>query len=308
MTLLYKKVNYKILFQWIFIIMVVIETTPSLFAGPITFNTAMPVTEGVGILRIQSIYSQSTRDPSPQDRELNVLAFPIVGVYGLTRDLAVFGIIPILDKKLDVNTSTGRETRGDNGLGDITFIARYTAWERDRPGQLIRIAPFAGIKMPTGEDNKKDSLGRLPQPLQLGSGSWDPSLGVVATWATLWMEIDTSASYKFNTEANNFRFGDVAQLDLSYQHRVWPRTLDMGVPAFVYGVLESNLIWQDQNEVSRMEDKDSGGITWFLGPGIQFVTKRLVVEAAVQFPVLQDLNGDALKNDFTGILSLRVNF
>ncbi|MFN3531787.1 MAG: hypothetical protein ACK41Q_04620 [Candidatus Brocadia sp.] len=82
----------------------------------------------------------------------------------------------------------------------------------------------------------------------------------------------------------------------------------MGAPAFVYGVLESNLIWQDQNEVSRMVDKDSGGITWFLVPGIQFVAKRLVAEAAVQFPVLQDLNGDALKNDFTVILSLRVNF
>lgn len=46
MTLLYKKVNYKILFQWIFIILVVTEMTPSLFAGPITFNTALPVTEG----------------------------------------------------------------------------------------------------------------------------------------------------------------------------------------------------------------------------------------------------------------------
>jgi len=46
----------------------------------------------------------------------------------------------------------------------------------------------------------------------------------------------------------------------------------------------------------------------FLTPGIQYVTKRIVVEAAVQVPVVQDLNGNALENDFIGILSFRVNF
>ena len=80
------------------------------------------------------------------------------------------------------------------------------------------------------------------------------------------------------------------------------------MPSFIYGVLESNLIWQDSNNVSGLEDPSSGGTTWFLAPGVQYVSRRFVVEAAVQIPVVQNLNGTALENDFVTTLSARVNF
>jgi hypothetical protein len=131
---------------------------------------------------------------------------------------------------------------------------------------------------------------------------------MIATWQTLDRQIDAAVSYKLNTEANDFRFGDEARFDVSYQHRIWPQALRAGVPAFIYGVLESNIIRQDKNKVNGMTDRDSGGTTWFLTPGIQYVTKRIVAEAAVQIPVVQELNGKALKNDFIGIVSFRVNF
>ncbi len=81
-----------------------------------------------------------------------------MGVYGITGKLAVFGIVPLLDKSLDVNTPMGRRTRGDTGVGDITFIARYTVWKQDKPGETIRLAPFIALEVP----DEKDSLGRLP--------------------------------------------------------------------------------------------------------------------------------------------------
>lgn len=277
-------------------------------AAPITFNTALPVAKGEGILRVQTIYLRSTDDPSDQDRELTVWTFPIVGAYGITENLAVFGVVPVLDKSMETDTPLGRRTRGDTGVGDSTFLTRYTVWKMDRPGQTIRIAPFIGIEIPTGEDDKEDAVGRLPQPLQLGSGSWDPLAGMIATWQTLDCQIDAAVSYKLNTEANDFRFGNEARFDISYQHRIWPKELRAGVPAFIYGVLESNLTWQAKNKVNGVRDNDSGGTTWFLTPGIQYVTKRIVAEAAAQVPVVQELNGKALKNDFIGIISFRVNF
>ncbi len=285
----------------------VIITVPA-FAAPITLDTALPVAKGESLLRIQSIYMRSTRDPTSMDRSLSVWAFPFVVGYGVTEKLALFGIFPILDKKIDVTTPAGRISRGDSGLGDSTFIARYTVWNQDRPGETMRIAPFIALKTPTGEDAKEDAFGHLPQPLQLGSGSWDPTAGIVGTWQTLNRQIDASASYAFKTEANNFRFGDVARLDVSYQHRLWPRELGEGVPGFVYGVLESNFIWEDKSRVGDVRDNDSGGTTWYLTPGIEYVTKRLVVEAAVQMPAIQELNGNALKNDYIVILGIRGNF
>lgn len=291
----------------LFLMMIFCAPAPSVFAAPITFNTALPVAKGEGIFRVQSMYMRSTDDLSPLNRELTVWAFPIVGAYGLTEKLAIFGIVPILDKKLEVDTPIGRRTRGDTGLGDVTFITRYTIWQKDRPGQTIRIAPFVGIKVPTGRDDKKDSLGKLPQDLQLGSGSWDPLFGAIVTWQTLERQIDLSASYKINNGANDFRFGNEARLDVAYQHRLWPGELGPGVPAYVYGVVESNLIRQDKNRVGGVKDDNSGGTTWYLTPGIQYVTKKIVIEGAVQLPVVQDLNGKGLKNDFVAILSFRMN-
>ncbi len=292
-------------------------------AGPITTNTALPVHEHEFILRAQAMFVRSTGDPSPMDRELTVWAVPTVAVFGATEKLALFGVFPYLDKELKVTTPMGRRTRGDSGIGDFTFLARYTVGQWDYPGETLRLAPFAGLQVPTGEDDERDSLGRLPQPLQLGSGSWDPIAGTVFTWQTLDWEFDTSASYKLNTEANDFEFGDVFRLDLSFQYRLWPWTLEgpeededdddaeespQYVPGFFYGVLECNFIWQDRNEISGSRNRDSGGFTWFLAPGIQYVTRRFILEAAVQLPVVQELNGNALENVFIVTAGFRVNF
>lgn len=277
-------------------------------AAPITGNTALPVHERELIVRVQTKLTRSTDDPSSADRELTVWAVPTVFVYGATHKLALFGIVPYLDKELKLNTPGGRRSRGDTGLGDVRFLARYTLGQWDRRQETLRLAPFVGVEAPTGDDNNRDSLGRLPQPLQLGSGSWDALFGTVFTWQKLAWEFDATGSYKLNTEANNFDFGDVARLDLSFQYRLSPFELPRGVPSFLYAVAESNLIWQGKNEVDGLNDPNSGGVVWFLAPGLQFVTKRFILETAVQLPTVQDLNGDALENDFIVTAGFRSNF
>ncbi len=276
-------------------------------AAPITFSTALPVAKGEGIFRVQ-LRHLTASDSGSLNRELDVWAAPVVGAYGLTGRWALFAAVPYLDKELEVDTALDRRTRGVSGLGDAVLLARYTLLQQDRPGRTFRVAPFFGVESPTGTDDESDALGRLPQPLQLGSGSWDPLTGVVSTWQSLERQVDAALSYKLNTTANDFEFGDIARFDLSWQHRVWPRQLGPGVPAFVYGVLEGNLVWQDRNEIAGVEDPDSGGTVLYLTPGVQWVTKRTVLESAVQIPLIENLHGNALANDYVVILSFRVNF
>lgn len=280
----------------------------TLSAAPITSNTALPAHEGEFILRAQVKYLRSTDDSTPMNRELSVWSAPSVFVYGLTEKFTLFGIAPYLDKTLYLTTLAGRQTRGVFGLGDMRFLARYTLGQWDKPGETSRLTPFIGLEVPTGEDDQGDSLGRLPQPLQLGSGSWDPVIGTVFTRQTLKRQFDSSISYKFNTAANGFEFGDALNLDLSYQHRIWPRQLGKGVPGYLYAVVESNMIWQDNNKVFGIRDANSGGTTLYLAPGIQYATKRFILETAVQLPVIQDLNGTALENDFIVTAGFRRNF
>lgn len=280
----------------------------SAVAAAVTFNTALPVAEGSFVFREQFFFSNASRDPSPANRIVEAWGAVSVLGYGVTSDFTLFGMLPYMNKRLDFTMDGGTFRQRTDGIGDASLFARYTIFQDNFPGGNFRIAPFAGVKAPTGESRASDSLGRLPQPIQLGSGSWDLFGGVVATYQTLDFQIDTQGSYKANTSANDFRFGDEARFDASLQYRLWPRELKEGVPGFLYGVLEANLVHQDKNRIGGIADPNSGGTTLFLAPGLQYVTQRWILEAVVQLPVVQDLNGTALKSNFNVLAGFRVNF
>ncbi|MBW2402698.1 MAG: transporter [Deltaproteobacteria bacterium] len=279
-------------------------------AGPITFNTALPVHANELILREQVIWLRATDDPSPMDRHLNVIAVPTVLVYGAHPRVALFGILPFLYKRMDVTIPSGdRVRRSASGFGDLSTFVRVTALQIDRLRETIRLAPFVGLKMPTGATGIADDLGQLPPALQLGSGSWDPFGGLIFTWQKLRWEFDLSGSYVVRTRANDFNAGDEARGDASFQYRVVPwGEVGPGVPSWLFAVLETNVIWQDHDEIAGVRNPNSGGVNWYLAPGLQWVTLRTVLEAAVQIPVLSRPNGQGLGRDFIARLSFRVNF
>lgn len=277
-------------------------------SAPITFNTALPAAKSEFVFREQFIINQSGHDPGTADRDRTAWSAVSVLGYGITGKLALFGVLPYVNKTLDMTVDGKRTERRDDGLGDVSLFARYTALQQDWPGRTLRMAPFAGFKAPTGRHDASDSLGRLPPSVQPGSGSWDAFGGIVMTYQTLDFEVDAQVSYRGNGTAQGFSAGDRLHLDASLQYRLWPGTLSGAVPGFLYGVLESNLLLQDKNHVNGRTDANSGGTRWFLTPGLQYVTRRWVLETAVQIPVVQDLNGSALENSYVVRAGFRYNF
>ena len=278
------------------------------WSAPITFNTALPVHEGGYVLREQFMYMKIADDPTPAQRDMRVSGVMSVLGYGVTSDFALFGMLPWFNKRLDMTMGGQALTRHQSDVGDFTLLGRYTAYQHDAPGRTLRIAPFLGVKMPTGEDNARDGFGRLPPPVQPGSGSWDVLGGAVLTYQTLDFQIDSQLSYKANREANGFQAGNVAELDGSLQYRLWPGSLGSGIPAFLYGVLEANLIHSAKDDSGGIADPNSGGTALFLSPGLQYVTRKWIVEVGVQIPVSQQFNGTALKNNYVLSTGVRINF
>jgi len=297
-------------YMWVVVLATgLIVSTSIAHAGPITFNSALPVSEGMSIFRSQVKLVQKSGDATPAGRVLNVTAAPVVLAYGASPKLALFGALPYVDKRLDVTMGGTRIRRDAQGIGDAVFFGRYTVIQVDKPGDTLRVAPFAGLKTPTGSHTQSDAFGPVPRILQPGSGSWDPFLGVAATRQTLDWEFDAAAKYRFNTGASGFTFGDEARADASFQYRIFPRTLESGgVPAFVYLVLESNLIWNGKNRSLGVTDPNSGGLTWNFAPGLQYVTDRFVLETAIQIPAIQNLNGSTLESDWVWTAGFRWNF
>lgn len=276
--------------------------------APITFNTALPVTKGVFIAREQLVVNQAGDDPSGADRDRTEVAAVSVLGYGVTGRWALFGEIPYRDIDLDMTTGGQRVSRSTSGFGDVSLFTRYTVYQHDRPRRTFRVAPFGGVKAPTGKDDERDTWGRLPAAAQAGSGSWDYFGGIVMSHQTLRYQFDGQLAYRANTEANGFEAGDVFRLDGSLQYRLYPARLVGGAPAFFYGVIEANLVHQGKDRVAGNTDPDSGGTRLFLTPGIQYVGRRWILEGAVQLPVIQDLNGTALETDYILRAGVRFNF
>jgi hypothetical protein len=146
-----------------------------LSAGPITFNTALPVHAGEWIVRQQTIWLRARDDPSPLGRELNVFVAPAVVVYGPNSRLALFAIEPFLSKQIELSTPAGRVTRATTGFGDLTAMARVTwpsiaaarrsAWRRSR----VCSSRPAGTMRPMGSADSRSLYSSAPGP---GIPSW----------------------------------------------------------------------------------------------------------------------------------------
>lgn len=297
-------------FSLVFVSLIIgICATSNVSSAPVTFNTALPVGGGEFVARELVVVSKSGKDPSGADRDRSALSFVSVLGYGVTNKLALFGVLPYVNKDLDVTVAGNRINRSESGFGDVSVFGRYTLVQHDQPGRTFRVAPFFGVKAPTGEDDESDEFGRLPPSVQSGSGAWDVFGGVVATYQVFTFQADGQVSYRINNEANDFDPGDEFRLDGSLQYRLLPRTLaKKGVPNFLYGVLETNLVYRDKNKLNGTNDDNSGGTTVFLSPGLQYVTKRWIVEGVVQLPVIQNLHGNALENDYVVRAGVRFNF
>lgn len=274
----------------------------------ITTNTALPISSGGGIFRVQTKVVRSSSDMTGERRQLTVLMIPLVVAYGVTPKLAAFGIVSILNKQFEFTGENGRTERSVSGLADTRVFLRYTVIQKDARGATLRFAPFAGTQLPTGSKDASDEMGLLPRPLQLGTGSWNPFVGAVLTRQTLAWQVDATITYQFNSAIDGFRFGNEARFDLATKIRLLPRSLGGGLPRFLYANLESNLIWRGRNEINRLENEDSGGAVLYVDPGFQLISRLMVIETAVQIPVAQDINGAGLENDYIFVVSIRIAF
>ncbi len=164
-----KRIFSKILRGAVVLTTVVFGWSDAADAAPETFNTALPVAKGEFVFREQVVIDQSGNDPSVAQRDRTVWSAISVLGYGVNSDLALFGVLPYVDKRLELTENDARRARSARGLGDASLFGRYTAFKRNFRGGNFRIAPFAGVELPTGEDEASDSFGLLPASVQPGS-------------------------------------------------------------------------------------------------------------------------------------------
>ena len=80
------------------------------------------------------------------------------------------------------------------------------------------------------------------------------------------------------------------------------------VPSFLNIVIEANGIFSRKNKDQNVTIQDSGGYILFISPGLQYVTKRFIIETSIQLPAIQRLNGQQPKVRYVLVGGFRVLF
>jgi hypothetical protein len=261
-------------------------------AAPIATNTALPLSADELIVRQQFVMTRSSDRITGINRSVDRFESRTVLGYGFSSKFALFGVLPLVN----INTEIGAASNSEFGLGDAALFARYEVYRSDQPGRTFRIAPYAGVRLPTGRDGKT------------GDGSTDVFGGLIATIASTQWVLDNQLRYDHNREADGFERGDSTSFESSFQYRLSPGKITQETSAFVFGVLELSANYYEQNRVGGVTDPNSGGFQLFLTPGLQYSARRWIADLGVKVPVLNDLNGTALETDYSVLASIRVNF
>ena len=234
-------------------------------------------------------------------------------MYAPTDRVTLMAMVNYLIKDMDHLTYAGG--MGDSVLGEFSTRTEglgdssLSALVRLHETHTDRFHAQLGVSVPTGSITERDQIltpmnlrpsPRLPYPMQLGSGSWDPLLSL--TWSRLGERFSGGAQWRstFRVHDNDedYRLGD--------EHRLtgwlaWRAAGAVSLSLRLEGYRRGNISGQDPAIVAPVQTADPdrhGAQRWLVGIGANWQIvdgHRLAAEWII--PVEQDLNGPQMELD-----------
>ena len=229
----------------------------------------------------------------------------ITGFFGVTEDITLLGVVPLKKNKarghLHVHEDGEIEVEGikgnESGLGDIAVLGRFSMLRRHTLDSTTVVAVLAGVKLPTGSTDGRTEAGDeyLDAHMQLGTGSTDLLLGLSASHAvqrlTLMANLLGAVTTQGTSGEQEHQYGNVLNYDMGAKYRVYPGQIaPAGTQLFLAMSVNGEVRERETNK--GVEDKNSGGHTAYLSPGLQLVlAQRWVIEASYSQAVYHNLYG-----------------
>lgn len=239
-------------------------------------------------------------------------------MYGFSERFTVMGMVPFVRKSMKHRTRMGETfTTRTSGLGDVKLSGMWQVFDavsEARGTYRHRLQLNLGLSLPSGSTEKEGVIPigkvRLPYPMQLGSGTLDPTFA-----ATYVQERDT---WSFGSQLSTVqRFGNNDEdyrLDDEYKATLWVArnvTAYLSVAFRLDGMVWGNIHGRDDRLNSMMAptartDLRGGervdGLVSFNGywPRGFLRGHRLAIEFGL--PVYQRLDGPQLETDARLIL------
>jgi hypothetical protein len=187
---------------------------------------------------------------------------------------------------------------GDDGYDDyISASPEMYAGRRQGPTFALAL----GVRLPTGGTDAVDENGtRLPDDLQLGTGTMDPIVGLLYHQRYFRLGWGASTVLRISSQENihHYQWGDevISAAYLSYRLN---RNLEW--------VNQFNGNWMGRNLKSGTPTDNRGGTVLFYTPSLVYVgTRSMTLQASAEIPVYRDFNEKQLSSDY--IINIRTSF
>ena len=231
---------------------------------------------------------------------------------------------------------TGREgfTMKTDGLADTMLMAKYRLFSDDPLIPTSQASLLFGLNLPTGSINQKNSehplnfrqQEQIPYSMQLGSGTFDPTIGLLyqGSGSPWWWGANAAYTARLYDNKRDYRLGNEFRLDLYGMYQI---RHDFLVQAQLNGS-DQDSINGEMDEARSGEsghvvqgDPDSpymtplwdpgnyGGTQLFATLGFQWQPAPLhIVDFTVSVPLYRDLNGPQLETDYRVMLTWYIEF
>ena len=166
--------------------------------------------DGTNQVSTGQILSRFMMAPVEMDMEMHMVG----AMVGVTEDLTLAAMGSYIRKEMQQVMRNGMRFRASvEGLGDTKIGAIYRLAQPTHHTQLLL---NAGLSIPTGSVDERVSTPMNPSakagyPMQLGSGSWDPMLGLTLThhlseaWST---GAQARSVFRLHDNSEGYRFGN----------------------------------------------------------------------------------------------------
>ena len=148
--------------------------------------------------------------------DMNMRMHMFSAMYSVNNKLTVMAMLPYIEKEMEVKKLTGMmagklHKNNSRGIGDLSITGLYKLSNKSN----FKLA----LSVPTGEYDEKDhnmsgTLKTLPYPMQLGSGTYDVTIGysfheVVDNWS---YGVQLNSLTRFDYNGEGWKYGDKREI------------------------------------------------------------------------------------------------
>ena len=221
---------------------------------------------------------------------------------------------------------TGKDgfTMKSHGMGDTMLMTKYRLFTNDPLIPTKQVSLFLGLNLPTGSINEKNSEHplparkgeQLPYGMQLGSGTFDPTIGILyqGSASPLWWGVNLAYTPRFYKNTRDYNLGDEFHYDLYGMYQLkynlvaqlqlngrWQNHIEGEMDEAVSGA-SGRATQGDPTSpyATPLWDPDNyGGHQISVTAGIQWQPFPLhILDLQVGIPIYRDLNGPQLEEDY----------